>query len=265
MSAQRHIDHVAQHAPRMGEGRQDAANPNGHGVGALQGLAPGHGLSDEFLSEEVVVARPASGINGYVWHDNTVPVTPPRPNTPAQPANGPASPTVPFATAAAAAAPILRPVPRLPGSRGYPSSGHARFPSPNAGFPSTPQPRRRPFRLIGPRPPTPDVAFTRSGQPILVCPVRACTYVQCNNRRCDMRRHINSHFPRAHRGLVCVGVPVDKLPQDVLEALPEELSRVWTDDETGEAYVGTGCGKVFSRKDSLQRHHRTGRCVGGRV
>lgn len=109
------------------------------------------------------------------------------------------------------------------------------------------------------RPPLPPILRDDAGQPYIVCPVPDvfCTFVQNNDRRVDMGRHLDAHF--GERIYFCGGLPVDEVPQELLIALPRHLAAVRT-AANGVQYVG-GCGSQCCRPDILRKHINHGRCI----
>ncbi|KAH9902581.1 hypothetical protein C8Q73DRAFT_670866 [Cubamyces lactineus] len=93
------------------------------------------------------------------------------------------------------------------------------------------------------------------------CPY--CRYVQTNQRKPDLARHINTHTSTDEEW-VCCGVPLGdaELTKDV----PAEVLRKEPVFYNGLVMVG-GCRKTFSRRDALKRHLRTreGVCYGNEL
>ncbi|KAI0717148.1 hypothetical protein C8Q76DRAFT_571817, partial [Earliella scabrosa] len=78
-----------------------------------------------------------------------------------------------------------------------------------------------------------------------------CDYVQKTSRKVDMKRHIASHKLEGLKQVwFCCG-------------LPSEGAGAGGTPTDFESFSG-GCGRVFTRKDSLQKHLRRkkGVCVG---
>lgn len=131
---------------------------------------------------------------------------------------------------------------------------------------SVEKPLKKPLaKLTGtiPRPRTPEATLNAAGELVLVCPVgqHYCDFVQQKaDRPVDMRRHLNAHFPPAsgEKTHFCNGRPVDEFPQDIFAALPEDLREIRADGDVD--FVG-GCGKGYTRPDSLMRHLNKCRCM----
>ncbi|KAJ8483384.1 hypothetical protein ONZ51_g4765 [Trametes cubensis] len=103
------------------------------------------------------------------------------------------------------------------------------------------------------RPPTPKPERSRDGGSWSIrCPVAGCGHVQGNKRVCDMRRHLNHHFPPWY---LC-GIPVAELDEEEFEELQTLECTVGHCDELNLDYMG-GCGKVFTSKKSLTTHFET--------
>ncbi|KAH9851728.1 hypothetical protein C2E23DRAFT_860352 [Lenzites betulinus] len=208
----------------------------------LRGSPPGYGLANEYLADPQPVA--------VEIFSSTFPA----PHVPAQALNITVQETVSRPRTSNRA-------PSLPGPA---RTLAAPLPSLGADTTQTYKSRGRVVKLAGVmlRPPTPEPRLTSDGTWILECPVRRdlCGFVQHNKRVVDMKRHLDAHFPvKCYR---CVGRPVDQVDEAVFRALPKKLEKIRIVGD--EAYVG-GCGKTFDtgRKDSFQRHVKSGPCLSG--
>ncbi|KAI0754261.1 hypothetical protein C8Q80DRAFT_1117030 [Daedaleopsis nitida] len=91
------------------------------------------------------------------------------------------------------------------------------------------------------------------------CPF--CPYVQRNQRKPDLKRHIETHMsPEESPRWICCGVPVGRAPA---LGVPDEIAHEEPFEFVGMEMVG-GCRKTFSRRDALSRHLRRtrGECYG---
>ncbi|KAI0090408.1 hypothetical protein BDY19DRAFT_992604 [Irpex rosettiformis] len=88
-----------------------------------------------------------------------------------------------------------------------------------------------------------------------------CGKVIPRNRRQDFERHVSSHYPAERRRLfgavLCCGLPIERYLAEVGQIPPGmEVMTFY-----GRSMVG-GCGREFSRTDSLSRHLKKSVCVG---
>ncbi|KAI0357557.1 hypothetical protein OH77DRAFT_1519447 [Trametes cingulata] len=247
----------------------------------MPGMLPGAGLAGNFLADEGHIAVPSALAFPnpvlHAWGNSSSAATIPS----AVGTFAPTSAVLPSSSISSSLSaipsppgeprlPIALPPPLLSSVSPLPSSEPVYVPPAFVRWPGDikrtkarsgeRKPRSRVDKYIGIKPDVPAPHRTSDGGWAIQCPV--CSMVQKNTRSKrvgDMKRHIDAHFDLPGRGkLECRGVRVERVPEELFRALPEELRLIRSYDD-GD-YVG-GCGARLSRGESYWRHVRRRPCL----
>ncbi|KAI0667719.1 hypothetical protein C8Q78DRAFT_1052253 [Trametes maxima] len=248
------------------------------GFGGTQAFRPGAGLESEFLADDMPLVplmkmniSPGPAVPAHSLEDaamtSTAPSSglasqastplpfPPHRVPPQVPSIISTTDATPFAPAPVTHADKASPL--WEKTRSFPLKTSPRTSNERANLHN---PRGRVKKFSGSRPPIParELRRTADGEEVRVipCPAPGCGQFQV--RLADMHKHLDAHHRDPER-FRCIGVPVEMLDQDEFAKLKGKQAIIL--EHKGQLYVG-GCGNVYGRKSSWQRHARqSSRCL----